>query len=307
MGGVLEGFAVIGVIIGLGFLLAWRGAADRDTQLALSKMSFLVGSPALMVRVIEDSDLSVVLSGQLLAHLFAIIIVGLAAFTVARLVIGFDASAAVIGVLLSVNANAVNLGLPIAVFALKDASAAVPMLLIQLIVLQPVSIIIMESLRSDRQRPLLVTAVNSFLHPMVISVAVGLFVNVTKTTLPVAISQTLDLIGGLAIPGMLLAFGMSLWLEPLARGRRAWSASGYFTLSKVLLMPILAGLAGALVLGLDGQELLAVVVIAALPTAQNVYLQAQHFKSAVIPARDTILVTTLVSFPCIVVATVLLA
>lgn len=50
---------------------------------------------------------------------------------------------------------------------------------------------------------------------------------------------------------------------------------------KNVAQPVLAYLIGALALGLDGLTLLAVVITAALPTAQNVFTYAVRYEQGV--------------------------
>jgi predicted permease len=76
-------------------------------------------------------------------------------------------------------------------------------------------------------------------------------------------------------------------------------------LLKNLVQPVLA-LALGLALGLEGHALLAVVVCAALPTAQNVFGYAVRFGQGVVLGRDAGLVTTLVSAPVLFAVVALL-
>lgn len=62
--------------------------------------------------------------------------------------------------------------------------------------------------------------------------------------------------------------------------------------TKLVVMPLIALGIGA-ALGLRGQDLYAVVVMAALPTAQNVYVAAARYEASENLARDTVLVTTI--------------
>ena len=64
---------------------------------------------------------------------------------------------------------------------------------------------------------------------------------------------------------------------------------------------------GAFALDLHGVDLLAVTVIAALPTAQNVFTHAVRYDRGVILARDTIFITTLLSVPVLILIAALLA
>jgi malonate transporter and related proteins len=59
--------------------------------------------------------------------------------------------------------------------------------------------------------------------------------------------------------------------------------------------------------GLTSHDLLAVSVIAALPTAQNIFTFALRYDRGMILARDMIFVTTVLSVPVILIITWLLA
>ena len=78
------------------------------------------------------------------------------------------------------------------------------------------------------------------------------------------------------------------------------------TVLKLAVMPSLA--AGvALLFGLEGAVLLGVVITAALPTAQNIFLHATRYHVGEGVSRETILVTTVCSLPVAVVIALLLA
>jgi predicted permease len=105
---------------------------------------------------------------------------------------------------------------------------------------------------------------------------------------------------------MLIAYGIALRLGP-GLGR-AGSMSELATTSglKILAQPAAAGLFAALVLGVHGHALLAIVVTSALPTAQNIFVHATRYQRATVLARDTILVTTVGAVPVILVVAWLL-
>ena len=105
---------------------------------------------------------------------------------------------------------------------------------------------------------------------------------------------------------VLLAFGISLRLDPLAiRGShapRVWLVQ----VIKVVLMPLAAWVLGSFAFGLNGSELLAVTVIAALPAAQNIYVIASRYEVGELLARDSIFISTMLSVPTITLIAVLL-
>ncbi|MEK6438087.1 hypothetical protein [Pseudonocardia sp. T1-2H] len=76
---------------------------------------------------------------------------------------------------------------------------------------------------------------------------------------------------------------------------------------KTVLHPLIAYLIGGPILGLEGHALLAVVVLAALPTAQNVFGYAVRFDQGVVLGRDAALTTTIVSVPVLIAVVAILA
>ncbi len=76
---------------------------------------------------------------------------------------------------------------------------------------------------------------------------------------------------------------------------------------KLVVMPVLAWLVARLVFGMHGHELFAIVVLAALPSAQNVFNYAQRYDRGVVLARDTVLITTVLCIPVLLVVAWLLA
>lgn len=76
---------------------------------------------------------------------------------------------------------------------------------------------------------------------------------------------------------------------------------------KLVLQPLVAVLIAKYALGLEGQDVFAVAVVAGLPTAQNVFTHAVRYQRAVILARDAIFLTTILAVPALIVIAALLA
>lgn len=313
MQGVLAGFATIGIIIGLGFLLAQLKVLDATAQGVLTRIAYYVASPALMVTVLGGTDVHRLLSANLIASLASVAVSATIAVLLARLIWKREAGETVIAAFCSAYVNAGNLGLPIAAYALGDAALVAPMLLVQLLVLQPTGLAVLDSITHipspgiSRRRLLLIRLTRPLRNPLAMGSLVGLMLALTGIKLPVIINAPLTLVGGVAVPSMLLAYGISLRLGPRPGTGEPPSQVGTLVLLKLVIQPIAAYLIGAYAVGLDGRDLLAVTVIAALPTAQNVFTLAMRYERGVILARDTIFVATLLSVPVILGITWLLA
>lgn len=313
MQGVLAGFATIGIIIGLGFLLAHLKILDATAQGVLTRIAYYVASPALMVTVLGGTEVHRLLSANLIASLASVVVAAGLAVLLARLLWKREAGDTVIAAFCSAYVNAGNLGLPIAAYALGDAALVAPMLLAQLIILQPTGLAVLDVITQvpspdiSRRRLLLIRLSRPLRNPLAVGSLVGLTLALTGIKLPVVINAPLTLVGGIAVPSMLLAYGVSLRLGPRPGAGEPLIQVGTLVLLKLVVQPIAAYLIGAYAVGLEGRNLLAVTVIAALPTAQNVFTLAMRYDRGVILARDTIFVATLLSVPVILAITWLLA
>ena len=113
------------------------------------------------------------------------------------------------------------------------------------------------------------------------------------------------MLAGAAIPLMLMSYGAALRLSPPI-GRAGHNGEVVLvTVLKMAVMPVVAWLVG-ISLGLDDRVLLGVVITAALPTAQNIFLHATRYRVGEDVSRETILVTTLASLPTALLVAVLL-
>jgi malonate transporter len=310
--GVLAGFAVIGIIIAVGFLLAHLKILDGTAQGVLTRVAFYVASPALMITVLSGTDVHRLLSANLIASLGSVVVAATTAVLLARLLWKREAGDTVIAAFCSAYVNAGNLGLPIAAYALGDAALVAPMLLAQLVILQPAGLSVLDAITHvpspgiSSRRLWIIRLSRPLRNPLAVGSLIGLVMALTGIKLPMVINAPLTLIGAMAVPSMLLAYGISLRLGPQPGAGEPPIQVAALVSIKLLVQPITAYLVGAYLVGLDGHDLLAVTVIAALPTAQNVFTFAMRYDRGVILARDTIFVATLLSVPVILVITWLL-
>lgn len=305
MSGVVEGFATIGLVIALGAALAHVGFLGLIEQQFLSRLAFFVGSPALLLTTIGHTPTHDVISRNLIASSVSAFAVAAIYVLGAQLLWHRPPGETAIGALSSGYVNAGNLGLPIAAYVLGNASYAAPTLLLQLLVLQPAALAVLDADRTGK-RPSIGRLLRSpATNPLTLGAVAGLVLSLTGTTLPTALASPIGLVAGLAVPAMLIAYGVALRLGP-GLGRDVPRAElATTTVLKSVVQPLLA-YAVASLLGVSGHALLAIVVMAALPTAQNIFVHATRYDRATTLARDTILLTTVLSVPVIFVVALLL-
>ena len=306
MAGVLIGFAIIGAVIAVGYLVGRLGILGPHAEFVLGRFAFFVLSPALLFTVLAEADARQLFSSLLPVSAIAALSCMAVFALVARVVWRRAVPETTIGSLASGYANANNIGLPIAAYVLGDPAFAAPIILLQLVILTPIALTILDVTTSGT---LSIGRVLSqpIRNPLIIGSALGLLLSVTGVELPEPVMEPFHLIGAAAVPTVLLLFGMSLHgrriLEP-GSGRRDILLA---VALKIVAMPTIAWAVGAFVFGLEGLPLFAVVVLAALPTAQNVFNYAVRFERAVPVARDAVLITTVLSVPALIVIAALLA
>ena len=305
MSGVLIGFAIIGVVILIGYIVGRAGVLGEHAPFVLSRIVFFVLSPALLFTVLADADVHQLFSSMLAvstvsALLSCLLFAGIALFVFRRRI-----PEAVIGSVASGYVNANNIGIPVSVYVLGNTAYSAPVILLQLLVLAPITLTILDITTGGRASVWRIVS-RPLTNPLIIASVLGVVVSVTGLEIAQPIMEPFRIVGAAAVPVVLIAFGMSLHgrklLAPGSGRRDILLASAI----KLAVMPLIAWLFGRFVFGLDHDQLFAAVVLAGLPTAQNIFVHAQRYDRGVTLARDTVLITTIGSVPVLVLAAFLL-
>jgi malonate transporter len=305
---VLIGFAIIGFVILVGFVVGrFRvlGHDPHEVQHVLNRIVFFVLSPCLLFTVLAGANVHELFSRVLAVSAISALSVMAVFVVVAKLVWRRQTADTVVGAASSGYVNANNIGLPVAVYVLGNPALSAPVILLQLVIFAPVILTILDITTSGRASLGRILS-QPVRNPLIIASLLGVIVAVTGVKLPTPVLAPFVLIGGGAVPVVLLAFGMSLngsrILEAGTNRRDVVLASAL----KLAVMPVVAWAVGDFVFALQGTALFGVVLLAALPTAQNVFNYAQRYERGVILARDTVLITTIGAVPVLVLAAALL-
>jgi len=173
-------------------------------------------------------------------------------------------------------------------------------------VITPLAFAVLDTLASGRRPSLFDTITQPLRNPITVGSFLGLLCSLAGWQVPALVAAPVGLIAGMAVPGVCLAYGVSLRLgpRPIADGSSAELA--VVCLLKLLLQPLLAYAAARWLFDLHGRALLAATVVAALPTAQNIFVYATRYGRSTTLARDSIFVTTVLSVPVLLTITALL-
>ncbi|MCW4463946.1 AEC family transporter [Glutamicibacter sp. MNS18] len=298
MTGVLSGFSIIWVVILVGYFVGRTGVLGEQGRWVLNRLTFFVASPALLFMTIADSEPTQVLGPLLwiatISASLTAVVYHLATFKwlkrtpAERIIAAMSAS----------TVNSANLGLPIALYVLGDMSHAAPVILFQLALYQPVNLAMLDATTLTHRTTFLALLTATAKNPMIIGSMAGLVVALSGWQVPQLVLEPIELIAGASIPAMLLAFGISLvGSKPLDRatGRRADVVVG--TVAKLVLHPLIAWLLAAFVFQLSTPMVISSVIMAGLPTAQNIFVTASRYEQGVVIAKDTVMLTTICAIP----------
>ena len=214
MGEVVSGLAVFAVVIAVGWALVRFGAVPAGSDTILTGVCFYAATPALLVTTIGGADLATVVSRTTLAGLLAETLGIVSAWLVHRLALRRSVAESTIGALAAGYVNAANLGIPVLIVLLGDATAIAPILLLQLLVISPAAFAVLDvsTARGAGPGPAVWTA--PLRNPLLLGVVAGLVVNLTGWDAGAAagglVANSLGTLGALAVTLMMLSLGMSL-------------------------------------------------------------------------------------------------
>lgn len=318
---VLSGFMVVVIIIALGYLVGRRGLLGPNAVYSLNMFVFYLATPALLINFLRDADLATVFGDNLAVVVISTLTAGLLGFLGYRFLARRPVSDSLVTMLACSYCNGSNLGIPIATHVLDDPAASLPVIIFQVAFYGPATVLLLDvttrsagtgSPGTGSLGPLVRELVLGIVrNPLIIAATVGIVLSLLHTNagweLPEMLAEPVSLLAAGTVPAALVAFGLSMAevtvLDRDTSPRRSvWMAS----LVKTVGHPLIAYLAARLIFDATGPALLAFVVVAALPTAQNVFTYSQRFGVNTVLARDTAVISTMLSIPSIAVITVLL-
>jgi len=301
----LTGFVVVGVAIALGWILGRIDLLGPHARHVLSRLTFFVLSPFLLFVVLAQADVHTLFSALLPVSAIAAVAVFIVYAVVARFVWRRGVAETLIGTLSAGQVNSNNIGIPLSLYLLGSAAYPAPVILLQLLVFTPITMAIFEAVTSGQRRaiPILRRTVT---NPIVVGSVLGVLVSLSGIRLPPIALDPLQLIADACVPVLLISYGISLHgqriLGPSGRRRDILLASAL----KLAAMPLVAWVVAVFVFHLSPHDVLIVTVLAALPTAQNVFNYAQRFDVGETIARDTVFLTTVGCVPVLLLIVTLL-
>lgn len=279
---LIDIFAIIApvfLISLIGYVWGRRGLPfDNDT---VTRVAMEVGVPCLVIDVLVEADLTLAALSRMAGAAFTVLctmaLAALVILKIARLPLRPYLPALTFG-------NAGNMGLSLCLFAFGPEGLALA--IGYFVVFTTMLFTVGMAVASGR-----IAARELARSRVVLSVIVAVVLMAAGVTLPAWLGNTVDLLGHMTIPLMLLTLGVSL-------GRLQVTALGRSAILSVLRLGLglAAGYAVAAVFGLQGVERNVVILQSSMPVAVFNYLFAMRYDNRPEEVAGMVVISTALSF-----------
>ncbi|MBW4700420.1 AEC family transporter [Micromonospora sp. RL09-050-HVF-A] len=304
---LVSAFVPIWILTVVGYAACRWGLLGEAGAAVLGRFVFQLAMPAALFLALSRMPLSGFAGRPLLAFAASTaVVVGFGWFGASRL-FGREPGERPIWGMAAGYVNSANLGIPIATQVLGDVAFLAQVVLLQVLVVAPVILVALDRHR-DPAGQIRVRRIASLpvRNPVILASLLGVACSAAGLRLPSAADATLTLLSGAAAPAALVALGASLHHTTPSRSDRAAPAElAVITALKLVAQPAVAYAAG-LALHLPAPQLLAVVVCAGLPTAQNTFIFGQEYDVGEAVTSRAVLLTTTLSLATLAAAAALL-
>ena len=282
-------------LIALGYGAAKTAIFSKDATVHLTKFVFYFALSAMLFKFSSNLSLREILEWDFMA---AYLIGSMALYVMTALIArlrgtSFDIS--VIEAQCSVIGNMGWMGLAMIPILLGEQSISyvIMVLIIDLIVFGPLIVILLVAHREGQISLKVFQTIGLGLmkNPLVLSISTGLLWAAFEIPVPELLNRFMTILGGASTPGALFAIGASMAFA--AKGQIAIPL--YLSANKLIIHPLLVGIASLLVFQIDPFASAVMIACAAMPVAGNVYMIATHYDLPGERISIAILISTTVS------------
>lgn len=284
------------LVMVLGYFLRQKGMLNDNFVNVANKFNFTVTLPFMVFRDIAAVDIRSVFDLQYV--LFCAIASSVCFWLVWGLAKLFLKNQTLIGAFVqaSFRSSAAVMGLAF-ISNLYGPSAMGPLMIIGAVPLYNIySVLVLTFEAEDDENTkdtgkIKEACVNIIKNPIIISIILGLIVSLCKLDFPVLIDNTIDNVAKLATPLALITLGAGFeGKKALAKLRPTlWASFIKLIAQAAIFIPV------AIILGFNGEKLIAIMVMLAAPATPSCYIMAKSMKNDDVLTASIVVTTTLLS------------
>lgn len=297
-------FQVASLVLPLFGLVLLGYIAGRLKQIPIEGLAWLnffilyIALPALFFRLLATTPVSEFANGRFLINTsLGTFLIFVLCFVIARWLRRCDTRTATVQGFAGAYGNIGYMGPPLAIAAFGP-QAGVPVALVFCLdnamhfTLAPILMALGDRQPKAAGKLIVGIFVKIFTHPFILATIAGMSAAWLEVNPPAAIDKLLANAANAAAPCALFAMGVTAALRPL---KRIPLEMAYLIPIKLILHPLLVYLLVSRVPGLDPVWLHAAVLLAALPSATNVFVIAQQYSVWEERASSVVVLSTLIS------------
>jgi malonate transporter and related proteins len=292
-----ESLLPVFILMGLGFVLRWRGIIPAEMWRGLELLGYWVFFPALLSLTLIRADLaSLPLAGIMLTmaatyFTMAGLLILFRGEIMRRLALGGPAFSSIFQ-----SATRWNGFIALPILAKLHGELGVALVAVVMGVLVPVAnfcaVYVVAQNADARKLTTFETLYLVFRNPFIWATGIGLLINLAQVPIYDPVMTILNMLGGAAIASGLLMVGAGLQAEKIRQPSQAvWLGTGL----KLFATPLFVT-GWSFVFGIDGVAFLACIVCAAVPTAMSAYVLARQMGGDAPLVATTVTLQTAISF-----------
>lgn len=296
MAGLIDVILPVFLVIGFGYLAAWRKYFSESAVEGLMRFAQNFAVPCLLFAAISKIDLAVDFDIPLLASFYIGAFTGFAlGFLGARYLFERNTTDSIAIGFCALFSNTVLLGLPIMerAYGPEALNGNFAIVSVHALVIYAFGVTVMELARSrgavskiDLSRKILTATAR---NPLLIAIFLGFVVNLGNITIPDSVNAAVDIMALAALPAALFALGGTLTRY---RPEGDIKAIAWVTVVSLIVHPAVTFSLGTWVFELNQAQLRSAVVTAAMAPGVNSYLFANMYGAAKRVAASTVLIAT---------------
>ncbi|MEM1388420.1 MAG: AEC family transporter [Pseudomonadota bacterium] len=282
------------LLIGVGYGAAASKFFSEAAAAALTRFVFYFALSAMLFRFSANLSFSEVFDLEWMGVYLAATAATYVIFVLAAYWRGVTLAEAALEGQCAAIGNIGFLGIPMLALLMGEAAVAfiVMMLTVDLLVFGSLIVIFITGSR-ERLSPRVFKTVGLGLvsNPMLLAIFLGLAASALEMPIPAPLNEFLAILGNAATPGALFAIGASL----ASKSAERLSVAAWLSFGKLIVHPAAVAVAALIIWPVERYSAAVMIASAALPTAGNVYIIAQHYAVAPQRVSATILVSTVLS------------
>ena len=284
-------------LIGLGWAGARRGLFDTQTAAGLSQFVFWLAFPALLLTSMAKAPVPGPNHGQIILVWLGVLLGGHLVGRGVAWILGHEAERqAGIG-FASSSGNTAFLGTALlaSLFDHHVMALAAALVAVENILVVGLGVAGLYAAKPAVDSKAVVRAMlGGLFNPVSLGALIGFALALTQISLPASLMRPLDMLGAAASPAGLVALGIVMATSQGQATPQSWQDVCVVVLTKCALIP-LAMWFGLQAIGADRTFILAATLLAACPSAVNVFIQARQAGIWAATASRVVFITTCVS------------